>query len=65
MIRESISKYPRLYLFIKKETNENKQLIPVKEKTISEWIRNFNTKQNFEYWNFQKFICELLLSKNE
>jgi hypothetical protein len=40
MILDSISNYPRLTLFIKKDSYENKQLLPVKEKTISEWIRN-------------------------
>ncbi len=40
MIMDGISNYPRLTLFIKKDTYENKQLTPVKEKTITEWIRN-------------------------
>ncbi len=39
MIKESNSNYSRLTLFIKKDTYENRQLIPVKGKTISERIR--------------------------
>jgi hypothetical protein len=40
MIRDSKSNYPRLTLFIKNDSYENRQLIPVKEKTVTEWIRN-------------------------
>ena len=40
MILDSISNYPRLILFIKKDSYENRQLIAVKEKTVSDWIRN-------------------------
>ena len=53
MIRDSISNYPRLTLFIKKDTYENKQLIPVKEKTVTEWIRNLVPNRTLNIGTFR------------
>ncbi len=53
MIRDSISNYPRLTLFIKKDSYENRQLIPVKEKTVSEWIRNLVPNRNLNIGTFR------------
>ena len=53
MILDSISNYPRLTLFIKKDSYENKQLLPVKEKTISEWIRNLIPNRTLNIGTFR------------
>jgi hypothetical protein len=53
IIMDSISNYPRLTLFIKKDTYENKQLLPVKEKTISEWIRNLIPNRTLNIGTFR------------
>ena len=53
MIRDSISNYPRLTLFIKKDSYENRQLIPVKEKTVSDWIRNLVPNRNLNIGTFR------------
>jgi hypothetical protein len=53
MILDSISNYPRLTLFIKKDTYENKQLIPVKEKTVTEWIRNLVPNRTLNIGTFR------------
>ena len=53
MIMDSISNYPRLTLFTKKDTYENKQLIPIKEKTISEWIRNLVPNRTLNIGTFR------------
>ena len=37
---ESVTKYPRNALFIRKDTCASKQLTPVNEATVSEWTRN-------------------------
>ena len=63
MIRESISNYPRLSLFIKKDTYENKQLIPVKEKTISEWIRNLIPNRTLNIGTFRSSFVSYYFPK--
>ena len=53
MILDSISNYPRLTLFIKKDSYENKQLTPVKEKTVTEWIRNLIPNRTLNIGTFR------------
>jgi len=53
MILDSITKYPRKSLFIKKDSYENKQLLPVKEKTITEWIRNLIPNRTLNIGTFR------------
>ncbi len=53
MIRDSISNYPRLKLFIKKDSYENKQLTPVSEKTVSDWIRNLVPNRTLNIGTFR------------
>lgn len=53
MIMDSISNYPRLNLFIKKDSYENKQLTPVKEKTVTEWIRNLIPNRTLNIGTFR------------
>jgi len=53
MIWDSITKYPRKTLFIKKDSYENKQLLPVKEKTITEWIRNLIPNRTLNIGTFR------------
>ncbi len=40
MTLDSISNYPTTTTLFIKDSYENKQLIPVKKKTVTEWIRN-------------------------
>jgi hypothetical protein len=53
MIRDSISNYPRLTLFIKKDSYENRQLTSVKEKTVSDWIRNLVPNRTLNIGTFR------------
>jgi hypothetical protein len=53
MIMESLVKYPRFTLFIKKDSYDNNQLIPVKEKTITEWIRNLIPNRTLNIGTFR------------
>ena len=53
MILDSLSNYPRTTLFIKKDSYENKQLIPVKEKTVTEWIRNLVPNRTLNIGTFR------------
>ena len=53
MILDSISNYPRKTLFIKKDSYENKQLLPVKEKAITEWIRNLIPNRTLNIGTFR------------
>ena len=65
MIMDSISNYPRLTLFIKKDTYENKQLLPVKEKAISEWIRNLTSNRTLNIGTFRSsFVSYYYLKMN-
>ena len=63
MIRDSISNYPRLTLFIKKDSYENRQLIPVKEKTVSEWIRNLVPNRNLNIGTFRSSFVSYYFPK--
>ena len=53
MILDSISNYPRKTLFIKKDSYENKQLTAVKEKTVTEWIRNLVPNRTLNIGTFR------------
>ncbi len=53
MFMDSISNHPRLTLFIKKDTYENKKQTLVKEKTITEWIRNLVPNRTLNIGTFR------------
>ncbi len=53
MIMDSFYNDSRLTWFIKKCSYENKLLTPVKEKTISEWIRNLVPNRSLNIGTFR------------
>ena len=64
ILYDSITKYPRNTLFIKKDTWSSKQLTPVNEATVSEWIRNIIPNKTLNVGTFRSSFVSYYYPKS-
>ena len=64
ILYDSITKYPRNTLFIKKDTWSSKQLTPVNEGTVSDWIRNIIPNKTLNVGTFRSSFVSYYYPKS-
>ena len=64
MLYESITKYPRNTLFIKKDSWSSKSLTPVSASTVCEWIRNIVYKKTLNIGTFRSSFVSYYYPKS-
>jgi hypothetical protein len=64
ILYDSITKYPRNTLFIKKDTWASQQLTPVNDATVSEWIRNIIPNKTLNIGTFRSSFVSYYYPKS-